>query len=476
MTTRTGRLLLLALLAAFAAASVDPRLVPAGMAWADDDEGGDDDGNDDDDGGDDDDADDDGGGGGTGGGRSSSADDGGGDDDDRPRLLRRVFPRQEPPPVIRRAARPAAPVPPPPTRREEIVAMDLSAADLGVLVSEGFTVLEEQVLPAFGVTLRRLQAPRAMTLEAARDRIRRLDTGREADFNHFYRGEAGDCTGPHCASVAQIGWALPSTREGCGADILIGMIDTGLNADHDTFEGARLEIHRMGPDAAPSGEMHGTSVASLLVGAPGGRSPGLVPDARLLAVDAFEKVRGDERADAFVLIRALAHLIERDVAVINLSLAGPANDVLEGAVTRLVAEGVVIVAAAGNGGARAKPAYPAAYDGVLAVTAVDGKGEPYRRAGRGPHLDLAAPGVEVWTAASISGGRPKTGTSFAAPFVTAAAARLLQADTDATPVDIARRLADRAKDMGAPGHDEVFGHGLVPAVTCLADGPVPKAE
>ncbi|TIP63359.1 MAG: peptidase S8, partial [Mesorhizobium sp.] len=74
---------------------------------------------------------------------------------------------------------------------------------------------------------------------------------------------------------------------------------------------------------------------------------------------------------------------------------------------------------------------------------------PYRRAGRGEHIDLAAPGVQVWTAASVSGARPKTGTSFAAPFVAAAAALMKSANSNATTADIQDALGKSAEDLGA---------------------------
>jgi subtilisin family serine protease len=106
---------------------------------------------------------------------------------------------------------------------------------------------------------------------------------------------------------------------------------------------------------------------------------------------------------------------------------------------------------------------------VLAVTAVDKAGNVYRRAGRGAHVDLAAPGVDIWTAASVKGARPKTGTSFAAPFVSAAAAADLAADPTLSADALVAKLTASAKDLGAPGHDEIYGHGLVQAgPSCLA--------
>jgi minor extracellular protease Epr len=97
----------------------------------------------------------------------------------------------------------------------------------------------------------------------------------------------------------------------------------------------------------------------------------------------------------------------------------------------------------------------------LTVTAVDRNGDVYRRAGQGPHVDLAAPGVEVWTAASVKGARGKTGTSFAAPFVTAAVAILMADHKGMTVEQVTQALTGSARDLGTPGRDEVFGAGLV---------------
>jgi subtilisin family serine protease len=187
-----------------------------------------------------------------------------------------------------------------------------------------------------------------------------------------------------------------------------------------------------------------------------------VPASRLVALDAFHRTGGDERADAFTLVEALGALAAEGVGVINLSLAGPSNAVLEEVIDRLVFESdIVVVAAVGNDGPSADPAYPAAYDPVLAVTAVDRDGQVYRRAVRGTHVDLAAPGVDVWTAASISGARFKTGTSFAVPFVSAAATILREARPDLTAPEVGEELRRLATDLGDPGPDPVYGAGLL---------------
>ncbi|WP_295044347.1 S8 family serine peptidase [uncultured Paracoccus sp.] len=300
-------------------------------------------------------------------------------------------------------------------------------------------------------------------MDQARDRLRGLSAESQADFNHFYRSEQagqGDrCQGADCLAREMIDW--PASLGTCAALPRIGMVDTGLNADHAALAGAAIRVHRIDTEAAPSDLLHGTAVASLLVGRGDTRSPGLVPGAELIAVDAFQKVAQDQRADAFALIEALDYLEAQDVRIVNLSLAGPQNAALDAQLAQMAAADILLIAAAGNGGPRAAPAYPAAHEAVLAVTAVDRRGEIYRRANRGDHIDLAAPGVNVWTAASISGARTKTGTSYAAPFVTAAAALAWQRDPTLTAAALRDRLRAAARDLGPDGPDAIFGAGLI---------------
>ena len=426
---------------------------------------------------DDDDDDDD-----DGGGRDDDDDDNDSrrdDDDDDDGVVRRSTPRSTtPPPPSTPTPTPPAPAPAPPVSApDEIVALALSDEDLSALTAQGFEIIEEIAVPGFSSISRRLEIPPSVALAEARQIVRSLPSGQDADFNHYYRSEQSefeDCRNLECPARITIDWPpMPDRASACGRNVVIGMVDTGINDSHETFAGARLEVRRLSRDDLDlSRAIHGTAVDALLVGDPATRSPGLVPGSRLIAIDAFHRVGGDERADVFTLVEAVGLLVEQEVGVINLSLSGPPNTVLAELINRLVfEENIAVAAAVGNLGPNAGPTYPAAYEPVIAVTAVDRTENVYRRAVRGPHVDLAAPGVDVWTAASISGARPKTGTSFAVPFVTAAVAMLRDARPDLGAAAIQEELRRLAVDAGDPGPDPIFGAGLLSIEgLCGADG------
>lgn len=377
----------------------------------------------------------------------------GDDDDDRPRG-RPARPAPD--------ARPAPPAPSPAAPSwvsAEIVALVPDGVTIAPLEESGFRILERAPLPLAGGDLVLLAPPPGLPLDMARDRALAAIPGAVVDLNHFYAPEAD---GPALMREV-VNWPAPPLLTCAPPERPIGLIDTAINADHAAFRGAKLELVRLSRDQVQaSGQQHGTAVAALLIGGAEGPVPGLLPGARLIAVDAFQRSNGDhDRATTHDLIRAIDLLAIRRVSVINMSLAGPANRLLELVIARAAAQGIVLVAAAGNDGPAAAPLYPAAHPETLAVTAVDRSRQPYRRAARGAHIDLAAPGVEVWVAAAIQGARAKSGTSFAAPFVTAAVALLNATRHDLTPAGIAALLAHSAEDLGAPGKDEVFGWGLL---------------
>ncbi len=455
----------LVLVLAFWLADAPGQVLPGGgQAMADDG-----DGDDGDDGGDGDDGANGGGGSGTGAGRGRSG--GGGKargSRNRPGLFN-IF-RSSQRNRNRRRARPAASLA---TRApDELVVTGPTQAQTQGLEAQGYQVLDRQVVQALGAEVVRFRIRRGINLTRAREEVAAVNPSAAVDVNHYYRPGAGEtaaveaCAGKGCAAKSLIKWPVPTRGQGpCGRGLRIGLIDTGINPDHKAFTPGRLKVlDRPVREARRSSARHGTAVAALLVGSAESRAPGLLPQAQLIAVDAFYRAsRRDERSDAFTLVRSLDLLTRENTAVINMSLSGPDNAVLARTIAAVGGTGTVIVAAAGNRGPRAKPVYPAAYPGVIAVTAVDLKQRVYRRAGRGAHIDLAAPGVRVWTAASVRGARPQTGTSFAVPFVSAAAALAQHTLKLRGHEQVREALADRALDLGERGKDAVFGHGLLQA-------------
>lgn len=379
-----------------------------------------------------------------------SRSDGGGSDRSQPRIRRRQAPRPVAVPVI-----------------PEIVILLTADQTLAPAIAAGYTVLTEVDTAALSGRLARLALPQGRTVDTALVELAALIPGALADQNHLYSPDDFTCTGEDCAAQAMIGWSgWPSAMAP-----RIGMIDTGINVDHPALRGQKLTVHQVDlADRAAAGRMHGTAIAAMLIGTTAGRVPGLLPLAELIAVEGFHQGAGGEVADAFSLIRGIEVLLAEGVSVINMSFSGPANAVLERMVIRADVAGIAMVAAAGNGGPGAAPAYPAAWAQVIAVTAVDSAERPYRQANRGPYVMLAAPGVNVWTAASVSGGRLRSGTSYAAPFVTAAlAVERLRAPDLAVP-DVTQRLFDCARDLGEAGFDDTYGHGLLTAPgQCFGD-------
>jgi Subtilase family len=224
----------------------------------------------------------------------------------------------------------------------------------------------------------------------------------------------------------------------------IGVID-GFSGD--AIEGWTVE-RLIGQ---PAQLAHGDIVAGILLGdlADGfGAKPG-----KLLLMDVMEADGHAGSADVAALVLGLDRMTAAGAKVVNLSLAGPDHAALRRAVTETVRRGVTLVAAVGNAGPAAPPFYPAAYDGVVGVAAVDSGGKPYIYSGRGPHVDVAALG-EITTMSHAAG--QLVGTSYAAPHVTA-----LLAGKWGTGVLIDDLLSRHTQDAGSPGRDQVFGVGIL---------------
>jgi subtilisin family serine protease len=268
----------------------------------------------------------------------------------------------------------------------------------------------------------------------------------------------GEACGAGCEAFVMTGWK--SSYLQCELPEVIGVIDTGVDPAHPSLTGANVELASVRrSDRRPSDPTHGTGVVSLLVGQPGSDVVGVVPKAKVIAFDAFHRAGKSDATDAFDLVAALDLLAERDVRIVNLSLAGPENAVLADAVAKYVDRGATLIAAAGPTSGKSG-GYPAKYPGVIAVAAIDGEMRPSRLSARGTHIAYAGPGVGMTVASPGGKARLATGTSFAAPIVSAAFATA-KSDAGGDNVKTVQTLQNLAKDLGAPGRDPVYGWGLV---------------
>ena len=158
-----------------------------------------------------------------------------------------------------------------------------------------------------------------------------------------------------------------------------------------------------------SADAHGTAVAAIIAAAADNAigSYGVAPQAELLALKACQPVTEQglqAKCWTSTLVKALDRAIVRNADIINMSLAGPPDDILARYVGVAVAQNRLIVAGAGNGGQHARPAFPAALPGVLAVTATDPDNGLYRSANRGE--SFCSPRMAVFQAPLAPPGQP----------------------------------------------------------------------
>lgn len=338
-----------------------------------------------------------------------------------------------------------------PMLRSEVLAFSPSAAALDQARAAGFSVLRERTLDGLEATLVVLRAPEGMSTRRALKRLRSLDPAGTYDFNHVYT-ESGaiEASGP--APEAAAVNAPPRLKLAAR----IGLIDGGVDQRHPVFSGATINSY--GCAGKPVVSSHGTAVASLIVGR-SEKFHGAAPGAELFAADVYcgQPTGGavDAVADAF------AWLSRERVPIINVSLVGPPNVTLENVIRIVGARGHIVVAAVGNDGPAARALYPAAYPGVVGVTAVDSRRRALVEAGRGSQVDFAAPGADIAAAGSGQTYAAVRGTSFAAPIVAGLLlAELHQPDAAAAERALAT-LSRQALDLGSRGRDSTYGDGLL---------------
>jgi hypothetical protein len=360
-----------------------------------------------------------------------------------------------------------------PVVRNEILGLAPTDAALDHARSIGFVVDREQNIGAMNIRLVVFRAPQGMSTKKALRTLREADPGGSYDYNHIYSGGGaigggtpsrgagtisrggGETTGPTGRDAST---SLPPAADPAQSRVRVGLLDSGVDVTHPVFRDSAIRAWGCGSRSVPAA--HGTAVASLLIG----RSDvfhGVQPDAELYAADVYCGRPTGGAVDT--LVAAFGWMVEERVPVVNVSLVGPKNAMLERVIGDLIARGYVIVAAVGNDGPAAPPLYPASYQHVVGVTAVDAHRRVLIEAARGPQVMFASPGADLAAAGSDHTYAAVRGTSFAAPFVAALLASGLRHPDSADAAAAVEQLAKTAIDLGPPGRDLTYGFGLVGA-------------
>lgn len=330
-----------------------------------------------------------------------------------------------------------------PVRRGQILALDLTPGARAKAEARGFVVIDETKLRSLGSTLTKMSVPGGMTASDGLAEIRRIDASGRFDFAHYYGlnfGVSGTTDGTVHAPLPR--------KEGA---LRIGMIDTAV-ARHSALAGVALNVRDFSAHGGTVPVLHGTAVASVL--AREGASD-------IIIANVFERDPSEPFTSVEAIAGALDWMAKENVDVVNMSLAGPPNAMLDRLIEQAIAHGQVIVAAAGNGGPTAPPAYPAANPKVVAVTAVDSAHHVYRYANHGDYIVVAAQGVDVPAAGPADAITGFTGTSFAAPVIAAYLARCKTVPGGPSNDACIAQMTLAAQDLGKPGRDKTYGFGLI---------------
>ncbi len=334
-----------------------------------------------------------------------------------------------------------------------LVGSEQAANDLFINATRrGYQLNEKTELQALDMFLLDFKRPKGVSGVVAIGDMQSMEPSATAGLDHFFKLQYQEPAQAPVKGQVYANDLVDWPQSGCAAFSSIGIIDGYVEASAPHLSGTEIITKNFSGDVRAATD-HGTAIADLLVG------PGKLRDTRLYAASVVGTESSVEGAGVYELILALNWMQLQDVKVVNISLAGPYNRLLEKTIKHAARRGMIIVAAAGNDGPTADPRYPAAFEDVIAVTAVDRSLEVYSQAVRGAHIDFAAPGVDVFVT-SLDEGRYLSGTSVAAPFVTALIASAPFTKTSDRIVDVRKNISHSTQDIGPAGPDPIFGQGL----------------
>ena len=325
------------------------------------------------------------------------------------------------------------------------------ARELGVTVSDDLGLGHTVRIRASRDQLARLRREGPLAVEFDWNRVVRNPTLPSLDPKApegYYRAFGGDV----------LKWLGVSDNAEWGKGITVAVLDSGVNG-HPVLNGINLKrldvLGGDGTDPTQDGA-HGTAVTSLIAGR--GEVQGVAPAVDILSIRAIAETG---KGDTFSMAKGIMAAVDAGADIINIS-AGTRTDSfpLRDAVAYAKANGVLIVASAGNDGVEGV-SYPGGYDGVMTVPSVDAGSRHMYFSNRGDALDVAAPGLGILAASTGDTVAPFSGTSASAPLVTAAIASIMSEDPTLSAADAARILEFYSNDGGQPGADPELGTGVI---------------
>jgi hypothetical protein len=342
----------------------------------------------------------------------------------------------------------------------------------------GMRRIVSQNFPLIGATIGLFRISDGRSFETVRREFAADGSVRSAqpNFRFFLQQQKATPAEGDQAQYALAKLRLPEAHKlAHGTGIRVAVIDSGIDTKHRELAGSIVDSF----DALASSEgphVHGTGIAGAI--AAHARLMGSAPAAELVAIRAFSGTANGAQSNSWVILKALDYAARRNARIINMSFAGPKDPLVERGINAEAARGIVMVAAAGNAGAKSPPLYPAANPNVIAVSATDAQDHLFQASNRGGHIAVAAPGAEVFLPAPDEKYQMTSGTSFAAAYVSGVAALMLERNPALRPDELRAVIIKTARDLGSPGRDDLFGAGeadacaAVEAVTSAQAAPV----
>ncbi len=322
-----------------------------------------------------------------------------------------------------------------------------------------FRRLQSQNFPLIGSTIGLFRITDRRSVETASRQLA-AEAGVRAvqpNFRYVLQDQAAVKTEGDPAQYALAKLRLPEAHTlAHGANVTLAVIDSGIDVKHPELAGAiAASFDALGSKEGP--HVHGTGIAGAIVSH--ARLMGSAPAAQILAIRAFGAAANGAESTSFVILKSLDYAVGHGAQIINMSFAGPKDALIERAIAAVAAKGIVMVAAAGNAGPKSAPLYPAANPDVIAVSATDAQDKLFSASNRGGYVAIVAPGVDIFVPAPDQKYQMTSGTSLSAAYVSGLAALVLERNPALRPDAVRTILMNTARDLGAPGRDDLFGAG-----------------